>query len=131
MRIRFINAKIMTMENTDIFNGELWVNNDTIEYVGPSINDDSKFDRLIDCKGNLLMPSFKNAHTHSGMTAMRSYADGLPLQEWLETKIFPMEANMTGDDVKLLTKLGIMEYLTSGITACMDMYLTPYTIADA
>ena len=139
MNLRFYNARILTMEEEkgkdcdlrEIFFGEVHVKDSQISYVGKETNTALKFDREIDCKGNLLMPGFKNAHTHSGMTAMRSYADGLPLKEWLETKIFPMEANMSGDDVKLLSKLAIMEYLTSGITAAMDMYLTPYTIADA
>ena len=139
MNLRFSNARILTMEEEkgkdcdlrEIFFGEVHVKDSKISYVGKETNTALKFDREIDCKGNLLMPGFKNAHTHSGMTAMRSYADGLPLKEWLETKIFPMEANMSGDDVKLLSKLAIMEYLTSGITAAMDMYLTPYTIADA
>ena len=139
MNLRFYNARILTMEEEkgkdcdlrEIFFGEVHVKDSKISYVGKEANTALKFDREIDCKGNLLMPGFKNAHTHSGMTAMRSYADGLPLKEWLETKIFPMEANMSGDDVKLLSKLAIMEYLTSGITAAMDMYLTPYTIADA
>ena len=139
MNLRFYNARILTMEEEkgkdcdlrEIFFGEVHVKDSKISYVGKETNTALKFDREIDCKGNLLMPGFKNAHTHSGMTAMRSYADGLPLKEWLETKIFPMEANMSGDDVKLLSKLAIIEYLTSGITAAMDMYLTPYTIADA
>ena len=139
MNLRFYNARILTMEEEkgkdcdlrEIFLGEVHVKDSKISYVGEKPNPTEKFDREIDCKGNVLMPGFKNAHTHSGMTAMRSYADGLPLKEWLETKIFPMEANMSGDDVKLLSKLAIMEYLTSGITAAMDMYLTPYTIADA
>ncbi|MDO4508645.1 MAG: amidohydrolase [Lachnospiraceae bacterium] len=139
MNLRFYNARILTMEEEkgkdcdlrEIFFGEVHVKDSKISYVGEKPNPTEKFDREIDCKGNVLMPGFKNAHTHSGMTAMRSYADGLPLKEWLETKIFPMEANMSGDDVKLLSKLAIMEYLTSGITAAMDMYLTPYTIADA
>lgn len=139
MNYRFYNARILTMEEEkgnecdlrEIFTGEVHVKDSAISYVGEAKETDEKFDREIDCKGNVLMPGFKNAHTHSGMTAMRSYADGLPLQEWLETKIFPMEANMTGDDVALLSKLAIMEYCTSGVTAAMDMYLTPYTIADA
>ena len=139
MNIRFYNARILTMEEElgkdcdlrEIFEGEVHVKDTKISYVGAGKESDEKFDREIDCKGNLLMPGFKNAHTHSGMTAMRSYADGLPLQEWLETKIFPMEANMTGEDVALLTKLAIMEYVTSGVTSIMDMYLTPYTIAEA
>lgn len=138
MSIRFCNAKILTMvEGQEIFNGELWVEDSKITYVGDSMSDEEiaglnkSFTRTIDCEGNLLMPGFKDAHTHSGMTLMRSYADGLPLQEWLETKIFPLEARMTDEDCALLTKLAILEYLTSGITAIMDMYLTPESIAKA
>ena len=138
MNIRFYNARILTMvEGQEIFEGELWVEDSKITYVGVPMSDEEtaklnkKFTRHIDCEGNLLMPGFKDAHTHSGMTLMRSYADGLPLQEWLETKIFPLEAKMTDEDCALLTKLAILEYLTSGITAIMDMYLSPEAIAAA
>ena len=68
------------------------------------------------------MPGFKNAHTHSAMTFLRSYADDMKLQEWLFDKVFPAEAKLTSDDVYHLTKLAILEYLTSGITAAFDMY---------
>ena len=138
MNIRFINARILTMvEGEEIFKGEVWVEGSKISYVGPARSQEDadksqvKFDRTIDCEDNLLMPGFKDAHTHSGMTLMRTYADNLPLQEWLETKIFPLEAKMTPDDCALLTKLAILEYLTSGITAIMDMYLAPEAIATA
>ena len=132
MKIRFYNSRIATMENNQIINGELHVVDNKISYIGNTkTNDDIKWDRQIDCKNNLLLPGFKNAHTHSGMTLMRSYADGLPLAEWLNTKIFPLEAKMTGEDVAILSKLSILEYLTSGITAVFDMYLTPETIAPA
>lgn len=138
MNIRFYNAKILTMiEGQEIFEGELHVEGSRIAYTGAALSDEKlkadgrSFDREIDCEGNLLMPGFKNAHTHSGMTLMRSYADGMPLQEWLETKIFPLEAKMTGDDCALLTKLAVLEYLTSGITSIMDMYLSPEEIATA
>lgn len=138
MNIRFFNAKILSMvEGQDIFDGELWVEDSKITYVGAAMPEEEreklnkKFTRNIDCDGNLLMPGFKDAHTHSGMTLMRSYADGLPLQEWLETKIFPLEAKMTDEDCGLLTKLAVLEYLTSGITAIMDMYLSPDAIAKA
>ena len=125
------------VEGQDIFDGELWVEDSKITYVGAAMPEEEreklnkKFTRNIDCDGNLLMPGFKDAHTHSGMTLMRSYADGLPLQEWLETKIFPLEAKMTDEDCGLLTKLAVLEYLTSGITAIMDMYLSPDAIAKA
>ncbi len=138
MNIRFTNARILTMiDEQEIFEGELWVEGSKITYVGAPMSDadvdglGKTFDRTVDCKGDLLMPGFKDAHTHSGMTLMRSYADNLPLQEWLETKIFPLEAKMTPQDCALLTKLAILEYLTSGITAIMDMYLAPEAIAEA
>jgi len=133
MKIRFYNARVLTMkENEELFLGEVWTENNRISYVGPEKKDvKENFDREIDCKQNVLMPGFKNAHTHSGMTAFRSLADDLNLQDWLNTMIFPREAQMTGEDCYELTKLAILEYLTSGVTAIGDMYLTPETIADA
>lgn len=142
MNIRLYNAKILTMkEGQDIFEGEIWIQNDRILYVGDGSNIEDVYakwpkacilwDRELDCKGNLLMPGFKDAHTHSGMTLLRSYADDLPLDEWLNHKIFPVEAKMSAEDIYELTKLAILEYLTSGITAAFDMYLTPESVADA
>ncbi|MDR2889819.1 MAG: amidohydrolase [Lachnospiraceae bacterium] len=89
------------------------------------------WDREIDCHGNLLLPGFKNAHTHSAMTLMRSHADDQPLSQWLNQQIFPVEAQMTGEDIYHLTRLAILEYLSGGITAIFEMYLTPETIAAA
>ena len=133
MRIRFYNARILTMkENEDIFTGELHTKDNRITYVGNSEDaPEGDFLREIDCKGNVIMPGFKNCHTHSGMTAFRSLADDLNLQDWLNNEIFPREAKMSGEDCNILTKLAILEYLTSGVTSIQDMYLTPETIADA
>ncbi len=135
MKIRFYNARILTMEEgRDIFMGEIWVDNEIILYVGDGCDvpkEQMEWEQEIDCEGNLLMPGFKNAHTHSGMTLLRSYADDLPLNEWLNNQVFPIEAKMTGEDIYELSKLAVLEYLTSGITAVFDMYLTPETVADA
>lgn len=132
MRVCLKNAKIITLEEgKDVFEGEIWVKDNTIEYCGPSKESSVSFDKVVDCEGNVLMPGFKNAHTHSGMTAFRSLADDLNLQDWLETMIFPREAVMTGEDIYWLTKLAVLEYLTTGVTLISDMYLTPETIFDA
>ena len=120
----------MEDEKCSIINGELQTENDRIVYVGPSTEGET-FDREINVNGNLLMPGFKNAHTHSAMTFLRSYADDLPLQEWLYNRVFPMEAKLTPDRVYWLSKLAIMEYLTSGITANFDMYMKTDAIAQA
>ncbi len=142
MRIRFYNARILTMKDgQDIFEGELWVSNDKIifcdtneqieNYYKENPGSMLVFDREIDCKGNLLMPGFKNAHTHSAMTLLRSRADDMPLSDWLNKQIFPVEAKLTEEDIYYLTKLAILEYLDGGITSIFDMYLTPLSIADA
>lgn len=142
MNIRFYNAKILTMsENTAVFDGEVWIKEDRIILAGTN-QEVSLFyeknpyfkitwDREIDVHGNLLMPGFKNAHTHSGMTFLRSFADDLPLLEWLNQMIFPMEKKITEEDIYLFAKLAILEYLTSGITAIGDMYLAPDAMAAA
>ncbi|MCH5256436.1 MAG: amidohydrolase [Lachnospiraceae bacterium] len=141
MNIRLHNARILTMKDNKIIQGEIWVQDERILYVGDGTDTEKVYsklnlqsiiwDREIDCQGNLLMPGFKDAHTHSGMTVLRSYADDLPLSDWLNKQIFPVEAKLDGEMIYHLTKLAVLEYLTSGITAIFDMYLTPETIADA
>ncbi len=121
--IRFYNGKILAMNgNFGITDHEVWVDGDKIAYVGPAKADAPAFEREIDLQGNLLMPGFKNAHTHSAMTFSRSIADDMPLQPWLFDRIFPLEAKLNPERVSWLYKLAIMEYLTSGITAGFDMY---------
>ena len=138
MNTRLYNARILTMDNgCDFIEGEIHVENNRITYVGGHLSDKDKsnlkvtFDREIDCLGNVLMPGFKDAHTHSAMTGMRSLADDMPLAEWLNTKIFPLEAKLTDEDIYVLTQLSVLEYLTTGITAVFDMYLSPYESARA
>lgn len=141
MNIRLYNARILTMEkNRPVFRGEVWVRNDKIAYVAEQkeLQDEwnNDFPRIgwdfeLDCKDNLLMPGFKDAHTHSAMTFLRSYADDVPLKQWLNEMVFPMEEKLTAEDIYELTRLAILEYLTSGITSIFEMYLTPDTIAEA
>lgn len=123
MRIRFYNGLVLTGSPAQPERAELWVKDDRIEYVGAPREDAGAFDREIDLAGDLVMPGFKNAHTHSAMTFLRSYADDLPLLDWLNQQVFPMEAKLTADDVYHLAKLAILEYLAAGITANFDMYM--------
>lgn len=132
MKTRLYNARILTMENDcALIDGEIWIDDNKISYVGDDVSEDeiSKkgivFDVTRDCQRNVLMPSFKDAHTHSAMTGMRSYADDMPLWDWLSTKIFPLEAKLTPEDMYEFTRLAVLEYLTSGITAVFDMYMNP------
>lgn len=131
MRILFTNARILTLANDDIFLGELLVHDNIIEYVGPKCDPSIKADKVIDCEGNLLMPGFKNAHAHTAMVFARSASDDLPLHEWLFDCIFPMEEKFIDGDIYHLTKCGILEYLSGGITAAFDMYFHAPEIVKA
>lgn len=144
MNVRFYNAKILCLKDDakreyQITEGELWVRGDAIAYIGDGRDTSSvlqpgemiQWDREIDADGKLLLSGFKNAHTHTAMTFLRSYADDLPLQSWLNDQIFPREGQLTEDDVYWLNILGIMEYLTSGITSNFDMYFFPPMDAKA
>lgn len=131
MRTRFYNAQVLTMKDLNIFSGEVWIEDNKISYVGKSKETSVHFDREIDVQNNLIMPGFINAHTHSGMTFLRSMADDMPLQQWLNEKVFPIEAKLTQDDIYYFSKLAILEYLTSGITTNFDMYLNPEAIVKA
>ncbi len=118
MKLRFHNARILTPNG--IINGELHTDGARISHIGEG--GAQGFDREIDLGGDLIIPGFKNAHTHTAMTFLRSFADDLPLAEWLNSAVFPREAKLTEEAVYVFTQLGIMEYLTSGITASFDMY---------
>ena len=76
----------------------------------------------IDGKGNLLIPGFYNAHGHCAMTALRGYADDLPLKRWLFEKIFPAEDKLDSEVVYNASMLAIAEMLASGTVSYSDMY---------
>ena len=118
------------MKSSEIFFGELAVKNNKIFYIGEHYDGEVP-DHVIDCEQNLLMPGFKNAHAHTAMVFARSCADDLPLHVWLYSTIFPMEKKFEDGDIYNLTKLGILEYLTSGITAAFDMYFRVPEIVKA
>ena len=130
--IRFYNGKTLSFGGgIKVRDDEVWVDGNSIVYVGPVREDMPAFQRQIDLKGDLLMPGFKDAHTHTAMVFLRSYADDLPLQDWMYNKVFPYEAKLTPEAIYQFTRLGIMEYLSSGITASFDMYFYNEAYAKA
>ena len=125
MKTLLKNAKILKMTDENIIEGHIVITDNRISYIGKDIESDDKYDKVIDCEGNLLMPGFKDAHTHSAMTFLRSKADDSSLHDWLFDEIFPREENLRKGHVRELTKVAILEYLTSGITGVVDQYFYP------
>ena len=86
---------------------------------------------VIDARGNLLMPAFYNTHCHAAMTLFRGYGEDLPLQRWLEERIFPAEDKLTRNSVYVATKWAVAEMLRGGIASFSDMYMFEDAVADA
>ena len=121
MNILFKNAKILDVVNGKIINGAVEVENDIIVAVG-IFDFKPNYDRVIDCKGNILMPGFVNTHCHTPMTLLRSFKDDAPLNEWLFDNILPVEAKLTEEDVYWGEYLGILECVRAGITTLEEGY---------
>ena len=124
MRILLKNITILPMTSPKeiIEKGYVVINGSLIQSVGEGEPPAGDYEKVIDGTNYLVMPGLINTHTHAGMTLLRSYADDLPLMEWLETKIWPMEDRLTGDDMYWGTLLAIIEMIKSGTTTFTDMY---------
>ena len=96
-----------------------------------SLTKSDSSDHIIDGEGMLVMPGLINAHTHAAMSLFRGYADDIPLQDWLNKKIFPAEAKLTSDDICYGTLLSCIEMIKSGTTAFVDMYMDIQAIVKA
>ncbi len=84
--------------------------------------DRAEYDRVICGKERLLMPGLYNCHTHLAMTLFRGYGEDLPLQAWLNDRIFPAEDKLTDRAVYVASKLAMAEMIRCGTVSCSDMY---------
>lgn len=79
-------------------------------------------DTVVDGTNHLAIPGLVNAHTHASMTLLRSYADDMNLMDWLQNKIWPIEAKMRKDDIYWGAMLAAVEMIRTGTTTFADMY---------
>lgn len=83
----------------------------------------------IDARGKVAMPGFINCHTHSPMVMFRGAAEDVPADRWFNDFIWPMEVNLTDDDVELATRLAAAEMIRHGVTTFADHYFNMDRIA--
>ena len=85
----------------------------------------------IEAAGRIVMPGLINTHTHVAMALLRGVSDDVPLMEWLEQHIWPIEAKMGYQEVLDGARLGILEMLMGGTTTFVDMYPYEEAVAEA
>jgi 5-methylthioadenosine/S-adenosylhomocysteine deaminase len=102
--------------------------------VGPAealLNAYPQADR-VDLTGKLLIPGLINMHTHAAMSLLRGLGDELPLDAWLNERIWPLEKALLSEEfVYDGTVLAAHEMLLGGVTCFNDMYFFPASVARA
>lgn len=109
--------------------GSVAIEGDKIVAVGKDVKE--KADTVIDARGKVVLPGLINCHTHLSMTLLRGVADDMPLMQWLETRIWPIEKNLRAEDCYVGALLGCLETIKSGTTCFADQYFFMEHVARA
>ncbi|MFQ6081563.1 MAG: amidohydrolase [Candidatus Bathyarchaeia archaeon] len=116
---------VVTMGREGIIReGAVVVENDRIVDVGKGAKLRRKYQgyEKIDAHGRVVIPGLVNTHQHAAMSLLRGYADDIPLKEWLENWIWPLEKHITGRDIYVGALLTAVESIMSGTTTVNSMY---------
>jgi len=120
------DGTIITMQNRKVIHqGAIAIEDKTITDVGKTRELKRKYRTCyekIDAKGGVVIPGLINTHQHAAMSLLRGYADDLPLQEWLEKWIWPVEKHMTAQDIYTGALLTAIESIMGGTTTVNTMY---------
>jgi 5-methylthioadenosine/S-adenosylhomocysteine deaminase len=80
----------------------------------------------VELPGHVLTPGLVNLHTHAAMTLLRGIGADLPLMQWLQQRIWPLEAALVSPEfVHDGSRVAGIEMLRAGTTCCSDMYFFP------
>ncbi|MBC9724658.1 amidohydrolase [Streptomyces sp. TRM68367] len=83
----------------------------------------------LDARGQVAMPGLVNCHTHAPMVALRGLAEDLPIEEWFNDVVWPVESNLTEEDVELGARLACAEMVRAGVTCFADHYFAMDAVA--
>lgn len=117
-----------------ISDGAVAVMGSRIAAVGsyPDVSAKYSSANVIEGRGKVVLPGLINTHTHAAMVFMRGLADDLPLKEWLEEHIWPVENRWLGPEfINDAVELAVAEMLKAGITTFNDMYFFEDVAAEA
>ncbi|AOQ23631.1 5-methylthioadenosine/S-adenosylhomocysteine deaminase [Moorella thermoacetica] len=132
-KILIKDCTIVPISGPVIAKGVIAINDDRLHYVGRAdgLPAGWQADTVIEAGDMVALPGLVNAHTHAAMTLLRSYADDLPLKQWLEEKIWPREDRLEREDIYWGSKLALLEMIRSGTTTFADMYFHMDAVAEA
>jgi len=123
-------ATVVTLDDENsVFEGDVFVEQGRIHEIGAPLGRAYKSAEVIDARGLALLPGFVQTHVHLCQTLFRGAADDLALIDWLEKRIWPMEAAHTAESVYASARLGIAELIRGGTTCALTMETVRHTDA--
>ena len=88
-------------------------------------------DEIIDGAGMVAIPGLINTHAHVPMGLFRGLAEDVDIATWFNDYIWPLESNLTSDDVYWGMQLGLAEMIEAGVTSVADHYFHMDRAAEA
>ena len=122
MKYLFKNISILDQNSDELFKQCVVIDDGIIAYVGDTTIQHMRYDRIIDGTNKLMIPALYNTHTHLPMSILKGYGEDLPLDKWLNERIFPAEDKLTNEAVYYASMLSIAELLRNGVVSSSDMY---------
>ncbi len=124
--LRIRDARILTPPDFDArIRGDVVVEDGIIVHVGP--DGSRRADRILEAEGAFCLPGWVQTHVHLCQTLMRGLADDLALLDWLEQRVWPLEAAHTRESIRASARLGIAELLLGGTTTVLSMETVRHT----
>ena len=124
MSILVQGGTIVTMNpNRDVLVGDVLIDGTEIKAVGKvHVGQGAQAPYLtIDAGGKIVLPGLVQTHIHLCQTLFRGFAEDMELLDWLQKRIWPLEAAHTPASLALSARLGIAELLRGGTTTILDM----------
>ena len=120
--LRIRNATIVTQDDARrVLHGDVLAEDGRITHVGEA-KGRKEADRVIDGTGQVLIPGLANLHTHLAMGLFRGYGDDMPLERWLQERIWPAEERIGEAEMRAGADLGLLELIRGGTTWFIDLY---------
>lgn len=133
MKTLIKNCNLISMDNSRPKlekNIDILIEENKIKKIEKNINEEN-IDKLINAENKYVLPGFINTHAHIGMSIFRETVDGLKLQDWLSKKIWPIEDNLTEQDIYYSSLYSCIEMIKTGTTTVNDHYFFPESVISA
>ena len=133
MKILIKNCNLISMDNSrpKIENNiDILIEENKIRKIEKNINLEENY-KTIDATNQYVLPGFINTHAHIGMSIFRETVDGLKLQDWLSKKIWPIEDNLTAENIYYSSLYSCIEMIKTGTTTVNDHYFFPESVISA